>query len=106
MSKPAPLQEPDALPRGPILLVAAAAVFIGAAATIAGGAMALHSRPPVRPPPPPVVEQTLIDGPARGIELQRAHRAELDRYGWVDKDAGIARIPIDRAIDIVVEDAE
>lgn len=33
---------------------------------------------------------------------QREHdQAELDRYGWVDAKAGIAQIPIDRAIDLL-----
>ena len=35
-------------------------------------------------------------------EPQRAQRAELERYGWVDAERGIVRIPIDRAIDLVV----
>ncbi len=37
-------------------------------------------------------------------ELRRyraAERAKLTGYAWLDRDAGIARIPIDRAIDIV-----
>ena len=25
----------------------------------------------------------------------------LDNYGWVDKSAGVVRIPIDRAIDLL-----
>ena len=36
-----------------------------------------------------------------------AYRAQeeklLSSYGWVDKEAGIARIPIDRAIDLISE---
>ena len=27
----------------------------------------------------------------------------LNSYGWVDKDAGVARIPIDRAMDVVLQ---
>jgi hypothetical protein len=30
-------------------------------------------------------------------------RAPLSEYGWVDRDAGIVRIPIDRAIDLLAE---
>jgi hypothetical protein len=29
--------------------------------------------------------------------------AALDNYGWVDKDKGIVRIPIDRAMDLVLQ---
>src|SRR5439155_927830 len=36
-------------------------------------------------------------------QLRRRERELLDRYGWVDRDAGIVRIPIERAIDIVSE---
>ena len=36
-------------------------------------------------------------------QLRRRERELLDSYGWVDRDAGIVRIPIERAIDIVSE---
>jgi hypothetical protein len=39
-----------------------------------------------------------------GVELVEFKRRELDQlnhYGWINKDAGIARIPIDRAMDIL-----
>jgi hypothetical protein len=29
----------------------------------------------------------------------------LSGYAWVDRDAGVARIPIDRAMDLVLEEA-
>lgn len=34
-----------------------------------------------------------------------AVRAHLDTYDWVDRDAGIVRIPINRAIDVLATDA-
>ena len=46
------------------------------------------------------IEQTPIWGPARGLEKQRAQREELGRYGWVDRDAGLVSIPIDRAMEL------
>jgi hypothetical protein len=39
-----------------------------------------------------------------GVDLIRFKEEELNRlnhYGWIDKEAGIARIPIDRAMDIL-----
>ncbi len=36
---------------------------------------------------------------------RRAHQEKLASYGWVDKNAGIARIPIDRAIELMAERA-
>ena len=36
-------------------------------------------------------------------DLRRAEDRVLDSYGWVDKDAGIVRIPIDEAMRLTVE---
>jgi hypothetical protein len=36
-------------------------------------------------------------------ELHRNEEAMLSRYDWVDRKAGVVRIPIDRAIDLVAE---
>jgi hypothetical protein len=37
------------------------------------------------------------------IELRAAEDAQLSTYGWVDRNAGVARIPIDRAMQLIVE---
>jgi hypothetical protein len=34
--------------------------------------------------------------------LRTSEEAELNSYGWIDKTAGVVRIPIDRAIDIML----
>jgi hypothetical protein len=36
-------------------------------------------------------------------DLRRAEDQVLDSYGWVDKDAGIVRIPIDDAMRLTLE---
>ncbi|HEY4272989.1 MAG TPA: hypothetical protein VGM65_13385 [Candidatus Udaeobacter sp.] len=36
-------------------------------------------------------------------DLRAAEDAELNSYGWVDRSAGIARIPIDRAMQLILE---
>jgi len=36
-------------------------------------------------------------------DLRRAEERVLDSYGWVDKDAGIVRIPIDDAMRLTVD---
>ena len=36
-------------------------------------------------------------------DLRRAEDQVLDSYGWVDKDAGIVRIPIDDAMRLTVQ---
>ena len=49
-------------------------------------------------------EPRLQSAPRRDMqELRAREAATLSSYGWVDRQAGIARIPIDRAIDLVLE---
>ncbi len=47
------------------------------------------------------VREDLFDA-RRGASLDGQQRAELDSYGWVDRDRGIVHIPIQRAIDRLV----
>lgn len=52
----------------------------------------------VRQPPAPLLETTPVE------QLARERAAEdqtLNSYGWVDKQHGIVRIPIDQAIDLL-----
>jgi hypothetical protein len=51
-------------------------------------------------PPRPVLQVT----PARDLHQYLAQQnAVLNNYGWVDRKAGIVRIPIDRAMDLLLE---
>jgi hypothetical protein len=36
-------------------------------------------------------------------QMRAAEEAALNSYGWVDKDAGIVRIPVDRAMEILAK---
>ena len=66
------------------------------------------------PPPNPVAARLgtrqppaprLQADPRADLEALRAReRSTLASYGWVDRDAGVAHIPIDRAIDAIVEE--
>jgi hypothetical protein len=57
------------------------------------------ARAPYKPPGP-----LLQTDPAKEMEELRAEEdAILGSYGWVDEAGGIARIPIDRAITLIVE---
>lgn len=57
---------------------------------------------------PSIGRQTpFTDGPSQTIDIERdttavsrAAEERLHGYGWVDKDAGIARIPIERAMEL------
>ncbi len=45
----------------------------------------------------------LVTPGASLAELRAAEEADLNSYGWVDRKAGIARIPIDRAMQLLLE---
>lgn len=38
------------------------------------------------------------------IELQGKERTAATSYGWIDKDKGVVRLPIDRAIELTLRD--
>lgn len=50
--------------------------------------------------PPPRLQ---ADPAADLANLRASAEAKLDNYGWVDRSAGIIRIPIDRAITLTAE---
>jgi hypothetical protein len=58
------------------------------------------------PPPEPRIMPNPIDRiPAEEqLEILRVQEEEiLTTYGWVDQDAGVVRIPIEQAMEMVVE---
>lgn len=53
-----------------------------------------------RPQPTPALQTQ----PFRDIYVLRGEEAtKLQSYGWIDKDGGIARVPIDRAMEMVLQ---
>ena len=44
-----------------------------------------------------------IDAPNELRQLRAAEETALNSYGWVDKDAGIVKIPVDRAMEILAK---
>jgi hypothetical protein len=50
------------------------------------------------PPPEPRLQ---LSGPKEMQEFRAAEEAILGSYGWVQKDAGIVRIPVGRAMDLL-----
>ncbi|MEA1673082.1 hypothetical protein [Nitrospirillum sp. BR 11163] len=82
-------------------LVAFIAVALG---MVAGLVHALgHGRGPMPvTAPPPVAGIPLDEVPYQGGPQVRARaQADLTRYGWADRGAGRAIIPIDRAMDLL-----
>jgi hypothetical protein len=101
-------QEPDLVPGLRLLLLAALAVCVSALGILVSWWI-LRDNPASQPRPRAVPsaafaagtpEQTPIETSERGLALRTEQRERLAGYGWVDRDAGIARIPIERAIDL------
>ncbi len=54
-------------------------------------------------PPRPFPAPQLQTAPQSDLEkLQSAQLARIERYGWIDQSKGLLRIPIERAMEIVV----
>ncbi|MFC1976359.1 hypothetical protein ACFLXQ_08160, partial [Chloroflexota bacterium] len=57
------------------------------------------------PPPAPRLQPNPIDQTTAGQELEMLRAKEeglLNSYGWVDREAGTVRIPIEEAMKLVV----
>lgn len=51
-----------------------------------------------------MIDQSNIVHDQYGLRLQKSQGKFLAGYGWVDKRHGVARIPIDKAMEAVVEE--
>ena len=105
MTEPALHQEAEGVSARAIWLAAAGVVAIGAA--LVAIAWLLVAPPPAAERPVAAaspLEHGLIDTAAGGEQIRAAGEQRLERYEWVDRGAGVVRIPIDRAIDAVVAD--
>jgi hypothetical protein len=107
--------EPGEAPVGPVVGGGlAVAIGIGLAIAVAtwleaswvGRPLALSPPPglatPAPPPPPPEPRLEEVPG-AQLRDLRAAEDRILNGTAWVDRQAGVARIPIDRAIDLLAE---
>ena len=81
--------EPDVVPGRPIAKVVAVA-FVVTAVAIVVARFVLGSE---------------VATPPATAHARVAPSADLDHFGWADRDAGIAKIPIERAMDLVAQDA-
>lgn len=72
----------------------------------AGQPLALDRLPGLAPQPTPVLppEPRLQVEPAQELRQYLDQQEQrLHSYGWVDRQAGVVRIPIDRAIDLLAQ---
>ncbi len=58
----------------------------------------VYSKPPVVPEPRLQPDPVAEDNELRSIQVQR-----LNSYGWVDQKSGMTHIPIDRAVQLLVQ---
>jgi hypothetical protein len=92
-----------------IIGVAAALLVLGVAASIAVSAWWYHGRYGDATGAMPAPRQRYFtNGPAAEPDIRRdwrevdaAARERLGTYGWVDRGAGVAHIPIERAMTLV-----
>jgi hypothetical protein len=50
-----------------------------------------------------MVEQDFFDVSVRGTRDRARKRARLASYGWVDRNAGVVHLPIERAMELVAQ---
>ncbi len=109
----APAQEPDGIHSAKITAVAVTAIVLFSLGTYWGATILERGGGSLREPAPAAKE---IGRPEIGIVNQWAFSADprgplpLDRpgaplgdYGWVDRQAGVIRIPVERAMDLVAQ---
>ena len=92
------------------LVVGVVGVFFAAAIVIeTSGSLRPNAAGPlgVRPAPAAIarVAQTPIWTTEEGIDDNRRQRAKLETLGWANRAGGMARIPIEDAMDLVVEES-
>jgi len=102
--------EEDRISTGRIVLVGVASLllFIGSGLAVTAYVQLQRKASPLPPFGPEVgrskigmVEQQLFDVAKRGATDRAARLERLGSYGWVDRGAGVAHIPIDRAMELV-----
>jgi hypothetical protein len=109
-------QQEELIDRGWVAITAAILlpflVVLGVAAKVLLGAT---SRPdaaqyvPTKPEPADRVSDIhseLFRRPLAGELLKEQQQKVLGRYGWVDRQHGLVRVPIDVAIELVANDAK
>lgn len=111
IENPEAYEHQDVRPAGVFIFLAGLFVALGLTlvflwwlfGVLAANRAAVGPFPALKPnqvPPEPRLQST----PQIEIQQLRAHEdAVLETYGWVDKQKGIVRIPIDRAMDLLSE---
>jgi hypothetical protein len=104
--------EEDRIPRRAVVVTSVIALAIIVVAVFVADGL-LRSEAPARDAAAPVrataqigiVEQTLLAESRRGLDERARQRASLATFGWADRARGLAKIPIERAMDLVTDPA-
>ena len=112
MPEEPPYEKGDVHFRGVLIFAVALVVGVVLTLTLVGGMIALLAQHPPSSmrasptgtpsvvPPPPLLQ-------AQPWEDLRRYREEqsriLSNYAWIDRNAGVVRIPIERAMELVIE---
>lgn len=51
-----------------------------------------------------IVDQRMFAQERRAQELRRAQKERLSSYGWVDRERGVIHLPIERAMELLLEE--
>ncbi|MGH7284366.1 MAG: hypothetical protein ACRELY_22795 [Polyangiaceae bacterium] len=101
-------QERDRFSARRIVLIAVLSVVAGVLGVLVSRALdspqASHA-PERAPETIGMLEQSPIESTERGIAMREDQEASLRGYRWRDRDAGVAEIPIERAMQIIEERA-
>lgn len=92
-------EAPDVASRSILLIAAGLAAFVAGTLLVLGLFYAATVRQPTRKPPT-LFPTPRLETRENGAERRRLHEAArrmLTSYGWVDREHGVIRIPIDRA---------
>lgn len=111
-----PVQERDRVQGARIWWIIVYGVVVGAAG-VGVSSFILHERTPdppratsaapsVAPRTIASIEQTQVRATAAGEDLRARQQRELEGFRWVDRDAGVAAIPIERAMAIIAGDKD
>jgi hypothetical protein len=102
---PEPLHEPTTIAAGPVNRVLLVAVLLLLAALLLSGVYWRHLFPKGAPPPAiiPPEPRLQTQAPQDLARLRAEQQAQLGRYAWIDRRAGVAQIPIERAMALLAQ---
>ena len=88
---------------GAALVATVAAIVVGVLGWRGASSSQPHAAQPMamRAPAPTLQTDPLVDR----VHEQDPERRRLATYGWIDRDAGVVRVPVERAMELVARPA-